>query len=199
VGEDGPTHQPVEHVDSLRIIPGLHVVRPADARETVAAWGYALRRQAGPTALVLTRQSLPVLERPSGGRVPAAVGLSGVAHEPARPPVLVLVASGSEVALGIEAARRLDARDIAVRVVSVPCLEELAAAPADAVDRLLPPALPRLFLEAGTGWTWGEWMRTGDAFHGIRRFGASAPGGEVAKRLGMDPDEVARHVRSVLR
>jgi len=198
VGEDGPTHQPIEHVDSLRIIPGLHVVRPADARETVAAWGYALRRTAGPTVLVLTRQNLPVLERPSGGRVPAAVGLAGVAHEPAQPPALVIVASGSEVSLGIEAAGQLAAHGVSVRVVSVPCLEELALASADSVERLLPETLPRLFLEAGTGWTWGEWMRKGDGFHGIRRFGASAPGSEVAKRLGMDPDGVARHARAVL-
>ncbi len=199
VGEDGPTHQPVEHVDALRIIPGLHVIRPADARETVAAWEAALARTDGPTALVLTRQGLPVLDRPTGPDVPAAVGSAGVVHRTAgRPTEFVFVASGSEVSLARDAALRLEADGVAVQVVSVPCLEEFAEAPAADRDRLLPPGVPRLFVEAGTGATWGEWQGTGDRFHGIRRFGASAPGAEVAARLGLTPEAVAESARAVL-
>lgn len=200
VGEDGPTHQPVEHLDSMRIIPGLHVVRPADARETVAAWRYALRRVGGPTAIVLTRQALPVLERPEETDVPSPVGLAGVVHRTAgSDPSLVFVATGSEVSLARDAALILEEEGIATQVVSVPCLEEFAAASDDRRESLLPPGVPRLFVEAGTGASWGEWMANGDAFHGIRRFGASAPGGVVAQKLGLDPVVVAERARELLR
>lgn len=199
VGEDGPTHQPVEHLDSLRIIPGLHVVRPADARETVRAWAYAIRRTSGPTVLVLTRQALPVLARPARPDVPAAAGMAGVVHRTeGADPAVVLVASGSEVSLCTDAAPALEEANIPLQVVSVPCLEEFALQPAEARDRLLPPGVPRLFVEAGTGATWGEWMQTGDAFHGIRRFGASAPGAEVARHLGLSADAVVERVRGLL-
>jgi len=199
VGEDGPTHQPVEHQDSLRVIPGVHVVRPCDARDTVEAWRYALRRREGPTAIALTRQGLPVFDRPAGGGGTAPVGMAIVARDSGGvPPRLLLVASGSEVALCREAAERLEADGVPVRVVSIPCLEEFARASAAERERLLPKGIPRLFVEAGPGHTWGTWMDAGDAFHGIARFGASAPGGEVARRLGLDPDTVARKARALL-
>ncbi|MGQ0723106.1 MAG: transketolase [Candidatus Eiseniibacteriota bacterium] len=182
VGEDGPTHQPVEHLDALRVIPNVHVVRPADARETVWAWGHALRRREGPTALVLTRQPVPVLER-----VPSieGVGGAGVVYEPDRAADLVLAATGSEVSLCVDVAIALRAERIAARVVSLPCLETFAGAADGERERILPAAVPRLFVEAGTGLSFAPWMRPGDAFHGIRRFGASAPGSEVAAQLGL--------------
>jgi len=195
LGEDGPTHQPVEHLDALRVIPNVHVVRPADARETVEAWRHALRRRDGPTLIVLSRQGLPVLARPA-----RAVGAGGawIAHEPPRPPAVVLAASGSEVPLCLEAARLLEAEGHAARVVSVPCLETFADAAGSERDALLPPELPRLFVEAGTGFTWNRWMRSGDGFHGLHRFGASAPGAEVAAHLGLAPEAVAARARALL-
>ncbi|MCA9753102.1 MAG: transketolase, partial [Gemmatimonadetes bacterium] len=195
VGEDGPTHQPIEQLDSLRIIPGVHVVRPADARETIAAWRHALLRR-HPTVLVLTRQNLPVLERAAGT---PELGLAGVVHEPAGAPRLAIVASGSEVALGVEAAAMLAKEGVPARVVSVPCVEQLREAPAPDVDRLLLPDVPRLVVEAATGYTWGEWVRPGDGFHGIRRFGASAPGAVVAEKLGLSAEAVAAAARNLLR
>jgi transketolase len=195
VGEDGPTHQPVEHVDALRVIPNLHVVRPADARETVDAWRHALEREDGPTAIVLTRQGLPVLERVKGS--PSVAG-AGVVREAAGPPRVILVASGSEVSLCVDAADRLAGDGIEARVVSIPCLETFAAASDEEREALLPAGVPRLFVEAGTGATWAKWMGASDAFHGLDRFGASAPGAEVAKRLGLDPDVVARKAREIL-
>jgi transketolase len=195
VGEDGPTHQPIEHLDALRVIPNVHVLRPADARETVHAWRHALEREDGPTLILLTRQGLPVLERRTGG--PTAGG-AGVVREASGDPRLVFAASGSEVSLCVEAAERLASDGVEARVVSVPCLETFAEAePADR-EALLPPGVPRLFVEAGPGATWGEWMAPGDAFHGLRRFGASAPGAEVAERLGLSVEEVCRKARALL-
>jgi transketolase len=199
VGEDGPTHEPIEQLDGLRSVPNLHVVRPADARETVEAWRYALRRESGPTVIVLTRQGLPVMERPSGGSVPAAVGGAGVVVEPAKKPQLVLVAAGSEVSLCKEAAAKLESDGVATRVVSIPCLEAFHAAAADAQASLLPPGVPRLCVEAGTGLSWQFLCRTGDAFHGLHRYGASAPGAEVAKHLGLNADAVYGAARELVR
>jgi len=195
VGEDGPTHQPVEHLDALRVIPNLRVIRPADARETVDAWREALRREDGPTLIVLTRQAVPVLERVAGA--PAAGG-AGVVREPRAAPRLVLAASGSEVSLCVAAAERLAADGVEARVVSIPCLETFADADSGERDRLLPPGVPRLFVEAGPGATWMRFLAAGDAFHGLHRFGASAPGAEVAEKLGLDPDVVARKAKALL-
>jgi transketolase len=195
VGEDGPTHQPVEHLDALRVIPGLHVVRPADARETVWAFRHALRRHGGPTLIVLTRQGVPVLERAAGA--PQAGG-AGVVRETAGRPAIVLAASGSEVALCAAAAVHLAEEGIEARVVSIPCLETLEAAGTAARDALLPKGVPRLFVEAGTGASWGRLLAAGDAFHGVHRFGASAPGAKVAEHLGLRPDEVCRIARALV-
>ncbi|MDP6803105.1 MAG: transketolase, partial [Gemmatimonadota bacterium] len=185
VGEDGPTHQPVEHLDSLRVIPGLHVARPADARETADAWRAALMRTDGPTVIVLTRQGLPVLDRVEAAGVPAAVGGAGIVREPEDgKAAVVLVASGSEVSLCVKAAAALEGCGVKARVVSVPCLETFAAAPATDRAAILPERLPRVVVEAGTGATWQAWVRPQDAYLGIGRFGASAPGAKVAALLG---------------
>jgi transketolase len=199
VGEDGPTHEPVEHLDALRVIPGLHVVRPADARETVDAWAHALRRSHGPTLIVLSRQPLPVLERAQGTGVPPAAGLAGVVREPAQgPPAVVLAASGSEVSLCAGAWDLLQAEGIAARVVSIPSQETFAEASPAEREALLPPGVPRLFVEAGTGVTWRRWTTERDDVFGLGRFGASAPGKVVAENLGFTASEVARRARALV-
>jgi transketolase len=175
------------------------VVRPADARETVDAWRYALRRRNGPTLLVLTRQALPVRPILSGPAVPAPCGLTRVTRSTeGQPPRVIFAASGSEVALCCEAAALLEADGVASRVVSIPCLEEFAAAPAADRARILPGGIPRLFVEAGPGLSYANLKTDRDAFHGIARFGASAPGAEVARQLGLEPKAVAERARVLL-
>lgn len=200
VGEDGPTHQPIEHLDALRLIPGIHVVRPADARETAMAWEHALRRTHGPTVLALTRQPLPVLDRVTGPQVPPAAGLAAIVREPdaGAKPRVVFASSGSEVSLCMAAADLLAAEGIATRVVSIPCQETFADAPKAAQDALLPRGIPRLFVEAGVALTWRRWATEGDGIAGIHRFGASAPGKTVAEELGMNAKEIAGRARDLL-
>lgn len=198
LGEDGPTHQPIEHLDALRAIPEIHVYRPADARETVHAWRHALRRTHGPTLLVLTRQPLPVLERAQGANVPDPVGEAAVIREPSQPPRVVLAASGSEVSLCVDAAAILEKEGIAARVVSIPCQETFAAISEQERAAILPTNVPRLFVEAGTGYTWRRWMTDRDDFAGLHRFGASAPGKVVAEKLGLNAPEIAKRARALV-
>lgn len=199
VGEDGPTHQPIEHLDALRVIPNCHVVRPADARETVLAWRHAYLRTHGPTLLVLTRQPLPVMDRVHREGVPEPAGLAAVVHEHAAvSPQIVFVSAGSEVSLCVEAARALEEDGIATRVVSIPCQETFAELPRETQRAFLLAGVPRLFVEAGTGFTWGRWMSERDEFLGIRRFGASAPGKKVAEELGMSTANVVKRARELL-
>lgn len=190
VGEDGPTHQPVEHVMSLRAIPGLRVIRPADATETVGAWKLALEAD-GPTALILTRQNVPVLEGTTVDGV--ASGAYAVVDPP--DPDVVLVATGSEVSLCVEAAARLGESGTSTRVVSMPCWEAFESMSLDDQDDVLPPELPTVSVEAGV--TLG-WERHADLAVGIDRFGASAPGGTVMKELGMNVDNVVSAVNELV-
>lgn len=190
VGEDGPTHQPIEQLMSLRLIPDLYVVRPADARETAGAWRLALQRGRleGPTAILLTRQDLPVLAE---AREDIAVG-AYVLWEPEGGPLDgILVATGSEVATALAAARTLQAdHGRRVRVVSMPCWEAFLAQPKGYRDEVLPPEISRrLSVEAGT--TWG-WDRFAAHQHGIDHYGASAPGKTLAERFGFTPAAVVR-------
>ncbi|MEZ4450828.1 MAG: transketolase [Nannocystaceae bacterium] len=189
VGEDGPTHQPIEHTMALRLIPGLHVVRPADARETAGAWRFALRRKVGegPTAILVTRQDLPILE---GTREDIERG-AYVVRDPEGPIDGILIATGSEVATAVAAAELLAARGRALRVVSMPCWDAFLAQDAAYQDEVLPPSIGRrLAVEAGT--THG-WSRFAGAAHGIDHFGASAPGQELAERFGFTAEAVAEH------
>jgi transketolase len=190
VGEDGPTHQPVEHVAALRAIPGLRVIRPADANETAAAWKLAVEHD-GPTALILTRQDVPVLPGTAG----AAVELG--AHVLAGPddPEVVLVGTGSEVAVCLDAAELLDADGIGARVVSMPCWELFEEAPEAYQDEVLPPDVPTLAVEAGVSLGWDRWA---DDSVSIDRFGASAPGSRVLAELGFTPENVARRARQLV-
>jgi transketolase len=194
LGEDGPTHQPESHLASLRAIPGLVVVRPADARETAGAWQLALGRR-GPTALVLSRQNLPVLATTS----PTAVGEGGyVVHEPASSPQLVLVATGSEVATAVAAAERLAADGIAARVLSMPSLELWRARPAAVRAGMLPAGIPRVAIEASSPFGWGEIVGEQGLVIGCSSWGASAPAGALAHHFGFTPEQVAARVRAFL-
>ena len=190
VGEDGPTHQPVEHVASLRAIPDLTVIRPADAPETLGAWRIALD-SSGPTALILTRQATPVL----AGTDPGAVGRGAyVLHEPPGAAV-TLVGSGSEVALCVSAAARLQAGGIEAAVVSMPSWELFATQEAGYRESVIPPDRPSLSVEAGVSQGWERWV---DRTLGVERFGASAPGHVVLAELGMNPDRVVAATRELL-
>ena len=190
VGEDGPTHQPVEHVASLRAIPGLRVIRPADATETVGAWQVALESE-GPTALILTRQGVPVLE----GTRAEAVAAGGYAISEPDNPSLTLVGTGSEVSVCRDAAALLAADGVSARVVSLPSWELLASRPYREQARVLRPDLPSLAVEAASTMGWGRW--TDDAV-GIDRFGASAPGSVVMEKLGISAPNVAARALALL-
>jgi len=191
VGEDGPTHQPVEHVASLRAMPGLSVIRPADANETVAAWRSAVEAH-GPTALILSRQSLPTLEGTSAdgvlrGAYPL-VECDGTPH-------LVLVATGSEVHLCVEAASRLAEEGVAVRVVSMPSWNLFELQSDEYRDAVLPADVPTLAVEAGVSFGWDRYA---DASISIDSFGHSAPGELVLEKLGYTPDNVVARSRELL-
>jgi transketolase len=190
VGEDGPTHQPVEHLATLRAIPGLQVIRPADANETVAAWCAAVEFD-GPTALVLSRQGIEVVTDGS-----AVTRGAGVVHEPSTAAQVVLLATGSEVSLCVKAAAVLDAEGVAARVVSMPSWDRFDRQDDDYRHAVLPPELPVLSVEAGT--TFG-WAAHADASIGIDRFGESAPGAEALERLGINVDHVVEQARELVR
>jgi transketolase len=193
VGEDGPTHQPVEHYAALRAIPGLTVIRPADANETVQAWRVALELDGRPVALLLTRQDVPVIE-------PELVG-EGVAHgayvlgEDDDEPDVVLLASGSEVAVAVEAAGLLASGGTRARVVSMPSWELFEDQPRDYRERVLPAGVPAVSVEAGIA---QGWSRYADVHVSIERFGASAPGAVVLEQLGITPDRVVAAAREAI-
>ncbi|MGH8928619.1 MAG: transketolase-like TK C-terminal-containing protein, partial [Acidimicrobiia bacterium] len=187
LGEDGPTHQPIEHLASLRAMPGMWVVRPADAGETVEAWEMALNRVDGPTVLLFTRQPLPVLER--SGRE-GGVGHGGYVLRDGDD--VVIVATGSEVALALEAADLM--RDRSVRVVSLPCWEAFFAQDPDYRDSVLGVGIPRVSIEAGATFGWERIVGDGGLMIGIDRFGASAPAAKIAEHLGFTPTAVADRI-----
>ena len=198
VGEDGPTHQPVEQLAALRAIPNLDVWRPADARETVVAWNAALRRDSGPTALILSRQNLPVLD---GDDVEAQASRGGwVVHRASGEgaPELVIAATGSELAPALEAALALTAEGRRVRVVSLPCLEVHAAQDAAYRESVLPETVPRLLVEAGVELGLGGLKRAADRFVGMTGFGASAPYQALATEFGFTGLNIAHVAREML-
>jgi transketolase len=200
VGEDGPTHQPVEQLASLRAMPNLHVVRPADANETAAAWRMALERTTGPTALVLSRQKLPILPPSSvfrdGGVSRGAYVLEDA--EGGRLDVL-LIATGSEVSVALAARKMLAEEGVAARVVSMPCAERFEEQEAAYRDAVLPPSVAaRVSVEAGATFGWERYVGDRGASIGIDRFGASAPAGRIFRELGITPDAVRERAKSVL-
>ena len=193
VGEDGPTHEPVEHHMALRAIPNLWYVRPGDANETALAWRIALEREGGPVALALSRQKLTTLDQPTDGALRGAYTLwqSGEGS-----PDLILIATGSEVGLAYAAAKTMD---VNVRVVSMPCWELFAEQPQDYRDEVLPPDVrARLSVEAGISLGWERWIGDAGASVAIDRYGASAPGGEVLERLGFTVENVVERATALL-
>lgn len=193
VGEDGPTHQPVEQVLALRAIPELAVMRPGDANETAAAWAWALA-SARPTALILSRQSLPVLEGTAEAAMSGvARGAYILAEAPEGEPEGVLMASGSELQLAVEARRLLAEQGHHLRVVSMPCQEVFEEQPAEYRNQILPPALRRrVSIEAGRTLGWRRFVGDGGRALGVDRFGASAPGPVVEEKFGMTAEAVVR-------
>jgi transketolase len=200
VGEDGPTHQPVEQLASLRAIPGLTVIRPADATEMAAAWRTALKTTAGPVALVLSRQSLPVLDRQ---KLPSAqlVEKGGyVLSDCPGGPEALLIASGSEVHLALEAQALLAEKGVAARVVSLPSWELFEAMPPEYRDSVLPQAVRvRVAVEAGIAMGWERYTGDSGAVVGMTGFGASAPGETVMAKFGFVAERVVNAVLEALR
>ena len=200
LGEDGPTHQPIEQLAALRAIPNLVVIRPADATETVEACRLAILSQSSPVALVLTRQKVPVIDRatyaPANG-----LRLGGYVLAEARgaKPAIVLLASGSEVELALGAYERLTAEGIAARVVSVPSMELFARQPQEYRDAVLPPTVAaRLAVEAAAPQPWYRWIGDHGAVLGIERFGASAPYQRIYQELGLTVENVVRQAKELL-
>ncbi len=201
LGEDGPTHQPVEHYAALRAIPRLWVMRPADANETVQAWRVALEREDGPVALLLSRQGIPTLDRAEGQLGPATDVERGgyVLWDSAPSPRLILIATGAEVAPTLEAARELAAQGTEARVVSMPCMELFEAQSQEYRDTVLPPTVTaRLAVEPGATMSWWKWVGSHGDVLGIDRFGASAPGTRVLEELGFTAANIAARAGALL-
>ncbi|MDY0746955.1 transketolase [Paucibacter sp. R3-3] len=196
LGEDGPTHQPIEHVSSLRLIPGVDVWRPADATETAVAWREALHRGDGPSCLALTRQALP--HAGDGGHRVDAIARGGYVLRHAADERLCLIASGSEVGLALAAAELLSAQGIAARVVSMPCMDAFERQDASYRRDVIPRRLPRLAIEAGSTGLWWKHVGEDGAVIGLDRFGESAPAGELFKLFGFTPKAVAERALSLL-
>jgi len=201
LGEDGPTHQPIEHIMALRAIPQLRVIRPADANETSWAWKAAIAHRDGPTALVLSRQALPVLPGTADGGASGLLRGAYVLSEAgsARPDVL-LIATGSEVSVALEAQRMLLEQGIRARVVSMPCWELFEEQDPAYRDQVLPPSVvARVSIEAGVTLGWQRWVGSQGASVGIDgRFGASAPGATVLRELGINPEHVAQRAAALV-
>jgi transketolase len=197
LGEDGPTHQPVEHLSAMRAMPGLWVMRPADANETAAAWKVALERTDGPVALCLTRQGLPVMSETRSAAF-EGVRQGGYVLADAEDLDVVIVATGSEVSLALSARTVLSEQGIGARVVSLPCWERFMATSADYRASVLPAGIPRVSVEAGTTFGWQAIVGLDGATVGIDRFGASAPGKVVATKLGINVDQVVDAARRLV-
>jgi len=200
LGEDGPTHQPVEQLAGLRAIPGLTVIRPADANETAVAWRIAVEMHDRPVVLVLSRQELPTLDR---SRFAAADGVRRGAYvlsdAPSGNPQLILIASGSEVSLIVAAAERLASEGLAVRCVSMPSFDLFDALPANERAKVLPPAVrARLAVEAASPQGWHRYVGDAGDVVGVDRFGASAPGDVTMREYGFTVDEVCRRARALV-
>ena len=201
LGEDGPTHQPIEHVAALRTIPNLVLFRPADANETAFAWRAAIERRDGPTMLVLTRQKLPVLDRAGGGLGAADGARRGgyVLWDPPEGPEAILIATGSEVHVALAAAQRLLADGVRTRVVSLPSWELFEAQPKSYRDAVLPPRIrARVGIEAASAFGWLRYLTDGGAMLAMEGFGASAPGDRLFDEFKFTPARAAELVREVL-
>jgi len=199
LGEDGPTHQPVEHLASLRLIPELDLWRPCDAVESLVAWQQALLRRDGPTALVFTRQSLPQQARNAAQMTAIERGGYVLLDCEDHSPEAIFVATGSEVELAVQAAKQLGSKGVAVRVVSMPCVARFDAQPSAYRDAVLPPQVTaRVCIEAGVTEGWHRFAGPAGRVIGLDRFGASAPAEDLFKTLGFTPENVVAAMQSCL-
>jgi transketolase len=205
LGEDGPTHQPIEHLAALRAIPHLFVIRPADSAEVSEAWRIAILRRTAPTALALTRQKVPVIDRKRYGKADGlrrgayVLAEAETENAVATTPKLILIATGSEVSITLEAREKLQAEGVPTRVVSLPCWELFDEQPQEYRDEVLPPAVTaRLAVEAGVRQGWDRYVGLGGDVICLDRFGASAPGEVVLRELGFNVDNVLNHARALL-
>ena len=198
VGEDGPTHEPVEHLASLRAMPNLSVVRPADANETKTAWKLALTAKSTPTLLVLSRQDLPVLEH-TGELAGSGVGKGAYVVSPAENPQALLLATGSEVSLAVAAQKQLADEGISVSVVSMPSWDRFEKQDKEYKQSVLPKTVKkRLAIEMGTSFGWERYTGDEGDILSIDRFGASAPGERIMKEFGFTPENVADKVKNLI-
>ncbi len=199
VGEDGPTHQPVEHLASLRAMPNFMVIRPADANETVVAWKVAMQHSR-PSALILSRQNLPIIDQERYGHAAGLEKGAYILSDVQGTPDILLIATGSEVHLALQAQEKLSTeKGIRARVISMPCWELFLEQPQEYRDHVLPRGVKaRLAIEAASSFGWSQWVGDQGATIGVDRFGASAPGSEVLRRFGFSLDNVvARAVELV--
>jgi transketolase len=200
LGEDGPTHQPIEQLAGLRSVPGLTLIRPADAIETAEAWRVAVEHRHGPVALALTRQNLPILEETAkGAREGLPKGAYVLSDPPQGDPEIILLATGSEVWLAVDAAKQLTEKGRRVRVVSMPSWALFDAQPQEYRDSVLPPKIrKRLAIEAASSLGWHKYVGLDGEVHGIERFGASAPYKDLQKAFGFLPEDVVMRAERLL-
>lgn len=201
LGEDGPTHQPIEHLTALRAIPNLSVIRPADASETAFAWIEALKRRQSPSALVLTRQNLPVLKRGPEFGSASLLSKGGYTYSDSskQTPDLILIATGSEVQFAVEAKSQLESEGIATRVVSMPCVEWFQAQPKDYKDSVLPPSVKaRVSIEAGLTSGWREIVGDSGVSIGINQYGASADYKTLFKEFGITTENLVSKAKQLI-
>jgi transketolase len=197
LGEDGPTHQPIEQLAGLRAMPRLNVLRPADANETALGWRFALRSAAAPTAFVLSRQNLPILDPDSVPEDAIERGAYVLRDAEGGEPELILIGTGSELSLCLEAADQLDGAR--VRVVSMPCMDTFTEAPQEYQDQVLPPACrARIAVEAASPMGWDKWIGRDGVFVGMRTFGESGPAKDVYEHFGITASRVAEVGRELL-
>jgi len=199
LGEDGPTHQPIEQLSALRAIPEMTLIRPADASETAEAWRFALKHKKGPVALVLTRQKLSFIDR---SKYAAASGLSRgayvLADAPGGAPEIVLISSGSEVALILDAQKKLEADGVRARAVSMPSHEIFARQDQSYRDSVLPKGVKRIAMEAAHPMSWYKWVGDDGVILGLERFGASAPAATIYQHLGITVDHMVQTAKTLV-
>jgi transketolase len=197
LGEDGPTHQPIEHAATLRLIPHMDVWRPCDTVETAVAWSAAIARKDGPTSLLLTRQNTPFVKRSAEQVAAVARGGYVVSEAAGGAPRAAIIATGSEVGLALEAQKRLAQENVPVRVVSMPSTSVFDRQDAAWRESVLPRGLPRVAVEAGVTDYWRKYVGLEGEVVGIDRFGESAPAGELFRHFGFTPEKVAAAVQRV--
>ncbi|MBW1846511.1 MAG: transketolase [Deltaproteobacteria bacterium] len=200
VGEDGPTHQPIEHVAALRAIPGLTVIRPADAAETAEAWRQAMKTTDGPVALILGRQKLPILDRSEGESVKKLSNGAYIVSDSTETPDLILIATGSEVSIAVEAKKILVSKGVSTRVISMPSWELFEQTSSGYKKNIIPSEVKyRISVEAGSPFGWERYTGDSERIIGISSFGASAPGGTVMEKFGFTAENIVQKAMDLIK